>query len=78
MAVTINQDAVVAEPVSAGVSRQRLMTTASNKNTSVLLDRLLLAAGATHELKIASRMPAARWPSPKHTSPSCRRRSPAR
>ena len=54
MAVTINQDAVAAEPVSAGVSRQRLMTTASNKNTSVLLDRLLLAAGATHEMKIAA------------------------
>ena len=54
MAVTVNEDTIAAEPVSAGVTRQRLMTTASNKNTSVLLDRLLLAAGATHALKIAA------------------------
>jgi quercetin dioxygenase-like cupin family protein len=30
------------------------MTTASNKNTSVLLDRITLAPGATHTLKIAA------------------------
>lgn len=54
MAVTVNESSVAAEPVSAGVTRQRLMTTASNKNTSVLLDRITLAAGATHQMKIAA------------------------
>lgn len=54
MAVTVNQDSVAAEAVSAGVSRQRLMTTANNKNTSVLLDRLVLAAGAAHRMTIAA------------------------
>ena len=52
MAVTVNESSVAAEPVSAGVTRQRLMTTASNKNTSVLLDRVTIAAGATHALHI--------------------------
>ena len=54
MAVTLNEDTVAAEAVSAGVNRQRLMTTASNKNTSVLLDRITLAAGAVHALHIAA------------------------
>ena len=54
MAVTVNEDTVAAEAVSAGVTRQRLMTTASNKNTSVLLDRITLAAGAAHAMHIAA------------------------
>ena len=52
MAVAVNESSVAAEPVSAGVTRQRLMTRASNKNTSVLLDRVTIAAGATHALHI--------------------------
>ena len=52
MAVTINEDSVAAIAVSAGVRRQPLMTTANN--TSVIVDRLLLAAGASHILKIAA------------------------
>ena len=35
MAVTVNESSVAAEPVSPGVTRQPLMTTASNRNTSV-------------------------------------------
>jgi len=52
MAVTINEDSVAAIAVSAGVRRQPLMTAANN--TSVVVDRLLLAAGASHTLKIAA------------------------
>jgi len=52
MAVTVNESSVAAEPVSSGVTRQPLMTTASNRNTSVLLDRVTIAAGATHRIDI--------------------------
>jgi quercetin dioxygenase-like cupin family protein len=53
MAICFNEDAVAAEPVGAGAQRQRLLTTARVKDTSVLLDRLTLAPGGGVDLAVA-------------------------
>ena len=54
MAVTFNESAVAAQPLSAGVSRQRLLTDARVPGTKIFLDRLTLAAGASFEAGIAA------------------------
>jgi quercetin dioxygenase-like cupin family protein len=46
MVIAFNETTVAAQPIEAGVVRQRLLTDERVKNTSVLLDRLTLAAGA--------------------------------
>jgi len=47
MVVKINEKSVAAEPMNAGVTRQRLLTPESVDNVDVLLDRLTLAAGVS-------------------------------
>lgn len=52
MAVVFNQSTVPAETIADHVSRQRLLTEARVKGTSILLDRLTLAPGAAAALKV--------------------------
>lgn len=47
MGIAFNEKTVAAQPIDTGVVRQRLLTDERVKGTSVLLDRLSLAAGAT-------------------------------
>src|SRR5437870_5427600 len=47
MVVAFNETSVAAQPIDAGVARQRLLTPERVKDTSVLLDRFTLAAGAS-------------------------------
>jgi quercetin dioxygenase-like cupin family protein len=47
MVIAFNETTVAAQPIDPGVFRQRLLTDERVKDTSVLLDRLTLAAGAT-------------------------------
>lgn len=54
MAITFNESSVAAEASGSGVMRQRLLTTARVKDTNILLDRLVLGAGA----RLAIRVPA--------------------
>ena len=54
MAVTVNQRRVPAQAAAPGVARQCLMTSASNANASVWLDRYTLAPGARMPLEVAA------------------------
>jgi quercetin dioxygenase-like cupin family protein len=47
MVVKVNEKSVAAEPMNAGVTRQRLLTPERVDNVDVLLDRLTLAAGVS-------------------------------
>ncbi len=53
MAITVNQKQVQGEVIAPGVTRQRLMTTASNAATSVWLDRYTLTAGGCLDIDVA-------------------------
>jgi len=52
MAITFNECTVAAEPFGVNAKRQRLLTAARVKGTRILLDRLVLAAGAAIELAV--------------------------
>lgn len=54
MAITVNQDRIPGEAAAPGVARQRLMTAASNAQTSVWLDRYTLAPAARLALNVAA------------------------
>ena len=54
MAIVFNQDEVSAEVAGRGAERQRLLTRERLAGTSLLLDRLKLAAEASYEFTIAS------------------------
>lgn len=54
MVIAYNETTVAAEPISAGVARKRLLTDDRVKGTSVLLDRLTLAAGATMQFDLSA------------------------
>ena len=55
MAITFNQRAVAAQSFGVNAYRQRLLTEARVKGTSVLLDRWALGPGAAIELGLAAR-----------------------
>jgi len=52
MAITFNESTVPAEPAGEGVARQRLITEARVKGTSILLDRLTFRAGGSLALSV--------------------------
>lgn len=54
MALTINESTINPEPVAAGVTRQRLLSEKHTAGGKVLLDRLNLAANATHQVNVAA------------------------
>lgn len=54
MAVTVNQRDVPRTPAAPGVDRQQLMTSASNRQASVSLDRYTIEPGARLDLGVAS------------------------
>jgi len=53
MAVTVNQRDITRAPAAPGVSRQQLMTSASNRQASVSLDRYTIEPGARLDLDVA-------------------------
>lgn len=54
MALTINESTVAPETVAAGVTRQRLLTEKHTQGGKVLLDRLNITAGTTHQFSVAA------------------------
>ncbi len=57
MAVHFHESEVEAEPLDAGLTRQRLITPERVPGTRVLLDRITIAPGAALDLEIASGQP---------------------
>ena len=55
MAITLNENTVAAQPIETGVMRQMLLTDERVKDTSVLLDRITLAAGATLKFEFSAK-----------------------
>jgi quercetin dioxygenase-like cupin family protein len=55
MAIALNATSVAAEPIAPGVVRQRLITKERVKDTSVLIDRLVLAAGTTAQFELSAK-----------------------
>lgn len=53
MALTLNESTVAAETIAAKVKRQRLLTAQHTKDGKVLLDRLTVDAGGSHDFEIA-------------------------
>lgn len=52
MAVTFNESSAWPEVLTAGVQRQRLLTSARVPGTKIYLDRITLAAGASFEISV--------------------------
>jgi hypothetical protein len=55
MAITFNERTVAAQPTDTGVVRQRLITDERVKGANVLLDRFMLAGGATMRLDLSAK-----------------------
>ncbi len=55
MAVTFNESTVAAQPTGKGVERQKLLTQERVSGTSILLDRLTLAAHSSFEIAVPTR-----------------------
>src|SRR5215213_5026576 len=55
MALTFNESSVAKRMIGAGVTRQRLLTTALVNNTGALLDRFALTAGASVEFEVSAK-----------------------
>jgi quercetin dioxygenase-like cupin family protein len=53
VAIILNEISVAAQPVETGVMRQRLLTDERVKGTSLLFDRITLAAGATLKIELS-------------------------
>lgn len=53
MALTLNESTVAVETIAAKVKRQRLLTAQHTKDGKVLLDRLTVDAGGSHDFEIA-------------------------
>jgi mannose-6-phosphate isomerase-like protein (cupin superfamily) len=55
MVIAFNETTVAAHPIDLGVVRQKLLTNERVKDTSVLLDRLTLTAGATMRFELPAK-----------------------
>ena len=55
MVIAFNETTVAAHPIDPGVVRQKLLTSERVKDTSVLLDRLTLTAGAAMRFELPAK-----------------------